>query len=103
MQRYRCLLNTTSDRSTYLTPRVTVAASCSRQSSPCLCSRASPGAGVTDASLRLRLPAEVGRGGSSAEAGRFRQELCVQGRFGSAAAAAAACMCARVCRQPLAP
>lgn len=49
--------NTTSERSTYLTPLVTTAASCSKQQSPCLCSRARPGAGTTLASLRLRFPA----------------------------------------------
>lgn len=39
--------NTTSLRRMYFTPRSTAAASCSRQSSPCACSSASPAAGAT--------------------------------------------------------
>lgn len=46
----KCQENTTSERNTYLSPRVTAVASCSKQSSPCKCSSALPALGATDAS-----------------------------------------------------
>lgn len=44
--------NTTSERNTYLTPRATATASCSKQSSPCKCSNALPASGATVANVR---------------------------------------------------